>query len=82
MPPVAKITAKYQITLPREVRRGLKVKVGDLLVFVQQTDGSYRVQTIPPGLVEALRLAGNHLAPQDFRRVHKEFEQGWEDEPV
>ncbi len=58
MSPVAKITAKYQITLPREVRRGLKVKVGDLLVFVQQTDGSYRIQSVPPRLTDALRLAG------------------------
>jgi AbrB family looped-hinge helix DNA binding protein len=49
MSSVTKITAKYQITLPGEVRRALKAKVGDLLVFVQQTDGSYRVQAVPAG---------------------------------
>jgi bifunctional DNA-binding transcriptional regulator/antitoxin component of YhaV-PrlF toxin-antitoxin module len=81
MSAVTKITAKYQVTLPREVRRALKARVGDLLVFVQQSDGSYRVQAVPPGLTEALRLAGNHLSAQDFRRVHREFEEGWEDEP-
>ena len=80
MSSVTKITAKYQVTLPREVRQGLKAKVGDLLVFVQQTDGSYRVQAVPPGLTDALRLAGNHLSPQDFRRVHREFEEGWQDD--
>jgi len=80
MPAVTKITAKYQITLPREVRRALKAKVGDLLVFVQQTDGSYRVQALPPGLTDALRLAGSRLSPEDFRRVHRDFEEGWEDE--
>ena len=75
-----KITAKYQITLPREVRRALKAKVGDLLVFVQQPDGSYRIQAVPPRLTDALRLAGSRLSPGDFRRLHREFEEGWEDE--
>lgn len=81
MSAVTKITAKYQVTLPREVRRGLKARVGDLLVFVQQPDGSYSVQAIPPGLTDGLRLAGKALSPQDFRGVHREFEEGWEDEP-
>jgi AbrB family looped-hinge helix DNA binding protein len=76
-----KITAKYQITLPREVRRALKARVGDLLVFVQQADGSYRIQAVPPRLTDALRLAGSNLSPGDFRRLHTEFEEGWEHEP-
>ncbi len=77
---VTKITAKYQVTLPREVRRALKANVGDLLVFVPQMDGSFRVQAVPPRLTQALRLAGKQLSPEDFRRVHREFEEGWEDE--
>lgn len=75
-----KITSKYQITLPREVRHSLKAKVGDLLVFVRQSDGSFRVRAVPPRLTDALRLAGNDLSSDDFRRVHREFEEGWEDE--
>lgn len=75
-----KITAKYQVTLPREVRHALKAKIGDLLVFVQQTDGSFRVQAVPPRLTHTLRLAGKQLSPEDFRRVHREFEEGWDDE--
>lgn len=75
-----KITAKYQITLPREVRRALKAKVGDLLVFVPQSDGSYRIQAVPPRLTDALRLGGSRLSPADFRRLHSEFEEGWENE--
>lgn len=73
-----KITAKYQVTLPREVRRALNAKVGDLLVFVQQGDGSYRIQAVPPRLTDALRLAGSHLSPANFQRVHREFEEGWD----
>jgi AbrB family looped-hinge helix DNA binding protein len=80
MSAATKITAKFQITLPREVRRALKAKVGDLLVFVQQPDGSYRIQAVPPRLTDALRLAGSRLSPGNFIRVHSEFEQGWEDE--
>jgi len=74
-----KITAKYQVTLPRTVRQALNAKVGDLLVFVEQSDGSFRVQAVPPRLTHALRLAGKHLSPGDFRRAHKEFEGGWDD---
>ena len=79
MSAATKITAKFQITLPREVRRDLNAKVGDLLVFVQQADGSYRIQAVPPRLTDALRLAGSRLSPGNFLRVHSEFEQGWED---
>ena len=74
-----RITGKYQVTLPRAVRQALKAKVGDLLVFVQQPDGSFRVQAVPPRLTHALRAAGKQLSPEDFRRVHKEFEEGWDD---
>ena len=79
MPAVTKITAKYQVTLPREVRQALQAKVGDLLVFVPQTDGSFRVHLVPPRLTDALRLAGQQLSPADFQQVHQEFEEGWDD---
>jgi bifunctional DNA-binding transcriptional regulator/antitoxin component of YhaV-PrlF toxin-antitoxin module len=79
MPAVTKITAKYQVTLPREVRQALQAKVGDLLVFVPQTDGSFRVQLVPLCLTDALRLAGQQLSPADFQQVHREFEEGWDD---
>jgi AbrB family looped-hinge helix DNA binding protein len=77
---MTKITSKFQVTLPREVRHALKARVGDLLVFVQQPDGSFRVQAVPPRLTHALKLAGSGLSPADFRRVHREFEEGWDDD--
>lgn len=80
MSSVTKIASRYQVTLPREVRKELHARVGDYLVFVRQPDGSYLVQIVPPGLTGALRLAGKHLRPTDFRRVHQEFEKGWGDE--
>lgn len=78
MSSVTKITAKYQVTLPLAVRQAMKARVGDLLVFVQQEDGSFRVQAVPPRLTLALRLAGKRLARGDFRRAHREFEESWE----
>ncbi len=80
MSTISRITGKYQITLPREVRRSLKAKIGDLLVFVQQSDGSYRIQAVPPRLTDALRLAGSRLTAGDFRGVHREFEEGSDDD--
>jgi AbrB family looped-hinge helix DNA binding protein len=80
MPSVTKISSRFQVTLPREVRKAMKARVGDLLVFVRQPDGSYRLQLVPPGMTSALRLAGKHLSPMDFRQVHREFEEGWADE--
>ncbi len=79
MSTATKITAKYQITLPREVRQSLGAEVGDLLAFVKEADGSYRVRSIPRRLVDALRFAGSRLSPSDFRDVHREFEEGWDD---
>ncbi len=61
MSAVTKITAKYQVTLPREVRQALQARIGDLLVFVPQPDGSFRIQLVPPHLTQALRLAGKQL---------------------
>ena len=40
---MTEITARYQVTLPREVRDALEARVGDLLVSVRQADGSFRV---------------------------------------
>ena len=82
---VTKITARYRVTLPREVRQALKAKVGDLLVFIQQPDGSFRVQAVPPRLTHALRAAGKQLSPEDhlggFQRGFLSGHPGWGMEP-
>jgi AbrB family looped-hinge helix DNA binding protein len=76
---MTKITAKYQITLPHDVRRALNANIGDLLAFVQQPDGYYRIQRVPPSLTDALRFAGSRLPAGDFREIHRDFEEGWDD---
>lgn len=32
----SKVTIRFQVTVPEEVRRKLKVKEGDMLVFVEE----------------------------------------------
>lgn len=47
----------YEYKNNREVS-GTPYTVTDLLIFVQQTEGSYRIQAVPPRLTDALRVAG------------------------
>ncbi|MGD0495730.1 MAG: AbrB/MazE/SpoVT family DNA-binding domain-containing protein [Candidatus Bathyarchaeia archaeon] len=37
----SKITSRYQVTIPGEVRSKLKVSVGDTLAFVEEGDKIY-----------------------------------------
>lgn len=37
----AKVTSKGQVTIPREVRRALRVREGDILVFESDARGVY-----------------------------------------
>lgn len=40
-----KITTRYQITLPEEVRRNMGLKIGQLLAFVQNDAGRIELVT-------------------------------------
>ena len=44
--PVATVTTKGQVTLPKPVRDHLKIETGDRLSFVVQPDGSVVVRPI------------------------------------
>jgi AbrB family looped-hinge helix DNA binding protein len=37
----SKITSRYQVTIPAEVRSKLKISVGDTLAFVEEGDKVY-----------------------------------------
>ncbi len=37
------VTRKYQVTIPRRVRKDLKIKIGDNVVFLKEADGGYRL---------------------------------------
>lgn len=55
MPAVAKITAKGQTTVPREVREALGVAPGDLIAWEVELDGTAIVRRVQPLDVEYLR---------------------------
>lgn len=43
-----KITSKYQMTLPKEVRTALNIHVGDIIVFEVLDDGSVVLKKAAP----------------------------------
>lgn len=55
MPAIAKITAKGQTTIPREVREALMVAAGDLIAWEVEPDGTATVRRVQPLDVEYLR---------------------------
>jgi len=75
----ARVTSKFQITIPQVVREAMQVQVGDSLVFIQGEDGFWELVRVPEDPVEALRLAGQGLKGT-VQEVHEEFERGWYDE--
>jgi len=72
------LSSKNQITLPKEVRRELGAKSGDLIVFVRAGDGSWSIVRLPGSPLEALKSLGKGLKGKPSE-VHEEFESGWEE---
>lgn len=59
---VAKITAKGQTTIPRDVRAALHVAPGDLIAWEVGTDGTARVRRVQPIDLEYLRAVEGTLS--------------------
>ncbi|RLC77500.1 MAG: hypothetical protein DRI61_11455 [Chloroflexi bacterium] len=74
-----KISSKYQVTIPKEVREELKVTKGDSLVFVKEAEGKWSIVRVPDDTVMALRLAGEKIKGKQGQDPHLEFEEGWKD---
>jgi len=69
----ARITSKGQITVPREIRRALGVRQGDILVFEQDGDG-VRVQPERGGSRFAkFRGIGNPGIPSGRKAILRYF---------
>jgi AbrB family looped-hinge helix DNA binding protein len=72
------LSSKNQITLPKEVRRDLGAKSGDLIVFVKAGNGSWSLVRLPKSPLEALKSLGSGLKGKPSE-VHEEFESSWEE---
>ncbi len=59
---IAKITAKGQTTVPKEVRTALRLSPGDLIFWEVEPDGTARVRRVGPVDVEYLRAVEGTLS--------------------
>ena len=59
---VAKITAKGQTTIPRDVREALSVSPGDFLIWNVGSDGTATVRRIQPVDLEYMRAIEGTLS--------------------
>jgi len=74
---VAKLSSKFQLTLPKKVREDLKAEAGDRILLVKEKGGWVLVR-LPRNPVEALRYLGRKAGLKgDSAEVHKEMEE-WE----
>ncbi len=62
MAAVAKVTAKGQTTIPKEVRDALRVAPGDLIMWEVQPDGKAIVRRVQPLDLEYLRALEGTLS--------------------
>lgn len=62
MPAIAKITAKGQTTIPKQVRAALHVAPGDLIVWEILPDGTASVRRMQPMDLEYLRAIEGTLS--------------------
>lgn len=62
MPVISKITAKGQTTVPREVRKALSSKPGDLIAWEVEPDGRVAVRRIQPLDMEYLEAVQRTLS--------------------
>jgi AbrB family looped-hinge helix DNA binding protein len=75
MAAIAKITAKGQTTVPREIRDALNVKPGDVILWEPMGDGRVEVRRAQPMDVAYLRALRGTLSEWES----KEDEQAYRD---
>jgi antitoxin PrlF len=71
--PAATVTSKGQITIPKEVRERLKLKAGDRVVFVVQSDNDV---VLKPAKTDIRELYGMLHRKGRRARTIEEMDQG------
>lgn len=73
---LVKVTRKYQVTIPKNVRRAAKIKIGDKLKVVEKDDKI--VLSKPTNEKSLLDLAGCWKGyPRDSEELMKEIRKAW-----
>lgn len=72
---VSKIRERYVTTLPKSLRRGGRIKVGDYLVWFPTRENQFLVAVAPAERYKALDelLGGVELSPESRRIAEKEY---------
>ena len=73
MTTIAKVTAKGQTTIPKEIRTALKVKPGDLISWEVTADGHVEVRRVQPADVEYLRAVEGTLSEWQTQEDEKAY---------
>ena len=79
--PIATVTSKGQITLPKKIRERLRLRAGDRVEFRIEGDGSVRLFPIAKKVSEVFGAfaskATKARSPKDMKReVKKAFKEG------
>lgn len=73
MSKIAKVTAKGQTTIPREIRTLLKVKPGDILAWDVGPKGRVEVHKVRPMDVEYLKALEGTLSEWNAKEDEKAY---------
>jgi antitoxin PrlF len=57
----SKLTSKYQATIPKKVRKILKLRAGDFIIFRIAKDGSVTIKKVPKLDLECLKALNHTL---------------------
>ncbi len=69
-----KVSRKYQIVIPREVRNALRIKTGDKMVIVPRGEIAILLRN-PKRYSKAVAGIGKGLYPSDYVKIEKESGQ-------
>ncbi len=74
--PIATVTSKGQVTIPKEVRDALSIHQGDRLEFVVEDDGTVRMRLLNVDIRDLFGIVktDKHLTIDEMNEV---IRQGW-----
>lgn len=72
---VARVTSKGQVTVPKAIRETLRVRRGDLLVFVPHPEGRVEVRRLPGRTLSQLHGALGISRPVPHVRERRSYRQ-------
>ena len=70
----SKLTSKCQATVPKEIRKVLKIKAGDSIIFEITEDGAVIIRKASPLDVKYLKALNKTLSEWESEYDEKDFE--------